>query len=187
MVQNSVDHSDISQHDIQILLWAILARTKFSDLSREMQATAARLLTTKEILDLNGGALGILTDDKLAGAFIKEPPLLRQIYEAEAKIRNMLTNPGATFADLERIAVLTGEAPWGKDSRAIPSGRWSLHPDGYYIRYVPSGYSQTRIQIFVEEGSKADGVEFDPATHIAVPGNTARQRIMQSARRWAAH
>ena len=95
-----MDHPDISQRDIQTLLWAILARTKFSDLSREMQATAARLLTTKEILDLNGGALGILTDDKLAGAFIKEPPFLRQIYEAEAKIRNMLTSPGATFGDL---------------------------------------------------------------------------------------
>ena len=64
----------------------------------------------------------------------------------------------------------------------MPSGRWSLHPDGYYVRYIPSGYSSTRTEIWVPEGSPAVGKEYDPATHIAVPGNTSRQRLIQSAR-----
>jgi hypothetical protein len=78
--------------------------------------------------------------------------------------------------------VLSGAAPRGEGSIEIPSGRWSMHPDGYYIRYIPSGYSSTRVEIWVPQGSPAVGKEYDPATHIAVPGNTARQRLIQSGR-----
>jgi hypothetical protein len=64
----------------------------------------------------------------------------------------------------------------------VPSGRWSMHPDGYFVRYLPSGYSSTRVEIWVPQGSPAVGKEYDPAAHIAVPGNTARQRLIQSGR-----
>lgn len=182
VVRNSVSHPDIPQQKIQVLLWGIIARTKISDMSRDIQSVAAKLLTPKQILDLNGGALGLLTDDKIGGAFLKEPPLLRQIYEAEAKLRNLLTSPDSTFEQLERVAVLNGPLALQKDSKVVPSGRWSQHPDGYWIRYVPSGYSRTEVTVWVPKGSPAVGKEFDPATHIAVPGNTGRQRLIQSGR-----
>ncbi len=110
------------------------------------------------------------------------PEPLRQIAQAEAQLRQMLTTPGTSFAEMERVAVLSGAAPLGEGSRAVPSGRWSVHPDGYYVRYLPSGYSSTRVEIWVPQGSPSVGKEFDPATHIAVPGNTARQRLIQSGR-----
>jgi hypothetical protein len=78
--------------------------------------------------------------------------------------------------------VLAGMAGVGEGSRDVPAGRWSLHPDGYYVRYLPRGYSYTVTQVWVPEGSAGSGRVFDPATHIAVPGNTARQRLMQSGR-----
>jgi hypothetical protein len=62
-----------------------------------------------------------------------------------------------------------------------------MHPDGYYVRYIPSGYSSTRVEIWVPQGSPAVGKEFDPAAHIAVPGNTARQRLIQSGRAQQGH
>jgi hypothetical protein len=182
IVRGSVNRPEIPQQDIQVLLWAIIARTKLSDMPQKMQQTAATFLTPNEIFELNGGALGLLSDDKIGGAFIKQPPLLRQVYEAEAKLRNLMTNPASSFADMERVAVLAGVAPLGEGSREVPGGRWSLHPDGYYVRYLPSGYSSTRVEIWVPQGSPAVGKEFDPATHIAVPGNTARQRLIQSGR-----
>ena len=88
------------------------------------------------------------------------------------------------LAGLNRNAldVLSGNAPLGPGSREVPSGRWSVHPDGYYVRYLPSGYSSTRVEIYVPQGSPSVGKEYDPATHIAVPGNTARQRLIQSGR-----
>ncbi len=73
-------------------------------------------------------------------------------------------------------------APLGEGSQAVPEGRWSRHPDGYWVRYLPSGYSSTRLEVWVPADSPAIGREFDPSRHIAVPGNTARQRLIQSAR-----
>jgi hypothetical protein len=44
------------------------------------------------------------------------------------------------------------------------------------------GYSYTVVQIWVPEDSPAVGESYDPALHIAVPGDTSRQRLIQSGR-----
>jgi hypothetical protein len=182
VVRNSVQHPEIDQHDIQALLWAIIARAKFEDLQDQMKATAARLLTPRQLASLNRNALDVVSGNALTDALGGVPEPLRQIAQAEAQLRQMLTTPGASFAEMERVAVLSGAAPLGEGSQSVPSGRWSIHPDGYYVRYLPSGYSSTRVEIWVPQGSPAVGKEYDPATHIAVPGNTARQRLIQSGR-----
>ncbi len=181
--RNSVNHPEIQQQTVQQLLWAMVARTKFLDLPRGLQDAAAKLLTSKQISDINGGALGFLTDDRLGGALVKQPPFVRQVMEAENRLRGLLTNPASTYSEMEAVAVLTGAVERGKGSRDVPSNRWSLHPDGYYIRYKPSGYPTTHIEIYVPEGSKAIGKTWDPAKQIAVPGNTNRQRLLQTARK----
>ena len=182
VVRNSVQHSEIDQHDVQALLWAIIARAKFEDLQDQMKATAAKLLTPRQLAGLNRNALDVVSGNALTDALGGVPEPLRQIAQAEAQLRQMLTTPGASFAEMERVAVLSGAAPLGEGSQSVPSGRWSIHPDGYYVRYIPSGYSSTRVEIWVPQGSPAVGKEYDPATHIAVPGNTARQRLIQSGR-----
>jgi len=182
IVRNSVNHPEIHQHDIQVLLWAIIARARFEDLDSSLKATAARLLTPRQLAALNRSALDALSGNSLTDALGGVPEPLRQIAQAEAQLREMLTTPGATFAEMERVAVLSGNAPLGPGSQDVPSGRWSLHPDGYYVRYLPQAYSSTRVEIWVPQGSPAVGKEYDPATHIAVPGNTARQRVIQSGR-----
>jgi hypothetical protein len=40
ILRNSVNHPEIHQHQVQTLLWAIIARAKFEDLSAEHKATA---------------------------------------------------------------------------------------------------------------------------------------------------
>jgi hypothetical protein len=182
IVRNSVRLSEIPQHDIQILLWAIIARAKFEDLAPAVKATAARLLTPQQVAMLNRSGLDAVPGPVMQRLLGEAPAGVRQVLEAESNLRHMLTGGGAGFADIERVAVLTGVAPLGEGSRGVPSGRWSLHPDGYYIRYIPSGYSLTRVEIWVPEGSGAAGREYDPALHVAVPGNTARQRLIQSGR-----
>jgi hypothetical protein len=182
IVRNSVNRPEIPQQEIQQLLWAIIARAKFEDLSPNLKATASRLLTPRQLGSLNRSALDVLSNSQLQGALGGVPAPVRQVLEAEAQLRRMLTTPGASFAEMERVAVLSGAAPRGEGSRDVPSGRWSLHPDGYYVRYLPSGYSSTRVELWVPQGSPAVGKEYDPAAHVAVPGNTARQRLIQSGR-----
>ena len=182
IVRGSVNKPNIPQHDVQVLLWAIIARSKFEDLDSRLKATAAQLLTPRQLAALNRTALDLVPGPALEAATNRMPPLLRQVFQAEAQLRQMLTQPGTPYDQLERVAVLAGMAPMGEGSRAVPSGRWSLHPDGYYVRYLPYGYTNTLVQIWVPQGSPAVGKEYDAATHIAVPGNTARQRLIQSGR-----
>jgi hypothetical protein len=181
VARNSVQHPEIAQHDIQLLLWAIVARAKFENLSSELKLTASKLLTPRQLAALNRSGLDMVPGPVLDRAIGSAPAGVRQALQAEAQLRQMFTT-GASYAEMERIAVLSGNAPRGEGSSSIPSGRWSLHPDGYYVRYIPSGYSSTRVEIWVPQGSPAVGKEYDPATQIAVPGNTARQRLLQSGR-----
>jgi hypothetical protein len=187
IVRNSVNRPEIPQQKIQQLLWAIIARAKFEDLQGDIKAVASQLLTPRQLASLNRSALDVLHGNALTDALGGVPEPLRQIAQAEAQLRQMLTTPGASFAEMERVAVLSGAAPLGPGSREIPSGRWSLHPDGYWVRYLPSGYSSTRVEIWVPQGSPSVGKEYDPAAHIAVPGNTARQRLIQSGRAQQQH
>jgi hypothetical protein len=182
IVRSSVNRPEIQQQKIQQLLWAIIARAKFGDLHGDLKAVASQLLTPRQLASLNRNALDVLSNSQLQGALGGVPAPVRQVLEAEAQLRQMLTTPGATFAEMERVAVLSGAAPLGEGSQAVPGGRWSLHPDGYHVRYIPSGYSSTRVEIWVPQGSPSVGKEYDPATHVAVPGNTARQRLIQSGR-----
>ncbi len=182
ILRNSVDHPGIEQHDVQSLIWAILARAKFEDLNNNLKLVAAQLLSRSQLARLNRSALDLVPNGMM-GRFLPDVPApLRAAFQAESNLRHGLTVGGASYADLESIAVLSGAVPMGAGSSQIPSGRWSDHPDGYRIRYIPSGYSQTEINIWVEEGTAGVGKEFDPSLQVAVPGNTSRQRLAQSGR-----
>jgi len=151
ILQRSVDHPEIQQHDIQALIWAILARTKINQLSHGLQVVAAKLLTPQEIYQVNGGALGLVPESVREKAYANLPPLVRQTLEAEARLREMLTQGTSSYEELEKVAVRFGDAPRGEGSRDVPEGRWSYYPDGYFVRYLPTDYPQTRITVYLPE------------------------------------
>jgi len=166
ILKNSVQHPEIPQRDIQVLLWAIIARTKLSDMSKDMQLTASKLLTPKEIFDLNGGALGLVPEDKFDHVFANTPEPLRRVLEAEAKLRNMLTEGESSYEELEQVAVLHGAPPAEKGDREVPENRWSYHPNGFFVRYRPLGYTQMIIQIYAPEVFHIERDEFGRITLI---------------------
>ncbi|MBN1693977.1 hypothetical protein JW879_01070 [candidate division WOR-3 bacterium] len=150
ILRESVNHPDIEQEDIQLLIWAIIARSKIEDISPKARIAAIKMLTPAEILEINGGALSLIPDDlfdKLLSGF---PEPLQKLIETESKIRKLLTKTDATYKEVEKVAVLFGK-PEGEPVRDIPEGRWSLHPEGYFVRFFPSGYKRTLLQIYVPE------------------------------------
>ncbi|MFQ5632461.1 MAG: hypothetical protein ACE5I1_27140, partial [bacterium] len=171
ILRNAYRHPGIPQQDIQVLLWAIIARTKISDMSRDKKITAARLLAAKDIYELNGGALGLIPQSVFDKATNNLPPLLRQTLEAEAQLRQMLSQANTTFEDLERVAVLIGDPAPGAGSRDVPRGRWSYHPEGYFVRYIPSGYTKTKIQLAVPEIFHIERDDLGRITSIADANN----------------
>jgi hypothetical protein len=174
-------HPEIHQHDVQILLWAIIAKTKFIDFSTEVKLTAVTLLTKKQLTQLEDGALGFLPDDIINQAKAKLPENVQTVFEAENSIRGLITSGNYTYQEMEKYAILAGFAPPRTD---YPSGIWTLHPDGYYIRYVPSGYSITKVQIYVPKeliiSLNGKGLIYDATDDIACPANTGSQRLAQT-------
>ncbi|MEM6475735.1 MAG: hypothetical protein AAF687_06170 [Pseudomonadota bacterium] len=184
ILRNSVDNPDIAQRDIQVLLWAIIARAKFENLNTRTKAIAARLLSTRQLASLNRNAIDVLTSSQVQGLIGGVPGPVATVLEAEADMRRMLST-GSSYGDLEAVAVLAGMAPLGEGSLTnIPSNRWSRHPKGFWVRFDPSGYSRTVVEIYVPED--ADGEKYDPADTVAVPTNTSKQRLGQSARVYGA-
>lgn len=151
ILHNSAEHPDLSQQDVQSLIWALESRTKFSDLSQNLQTTASTLLSPEDILELNGASLDFITQQYQDKVFGKMTDTLRPIYEAQNSLRGLLTQADTPYEQLERVAVLSGDPPKDKNSREIPAGRWCLHPGGYFVRYIPHSYSETTLFVSMPE------------------------------------
>jgi len=196
-------HPEIPQTAVQSLIWSIEAHAKITDLSPEVQQAASVFLTQQQIFELNGGALGLIPQSVLDLAMASAPTQVQQALAIQANLRGALES-NATFAEIERIAVLAGPPTQG--GPMIPRGRWSHHPGGFFVRYLPSGYPQTTIQVYVPGASRSshasiDGFEnvsyrivrvaagrgdnmipYDPTSDVAAPANTDAQRLGMSSR-----
>lgn len=151
ILREAANYPDIAQRDIQVLLWGIISRTQLREMSAEAQAVAQQMLTQDERRQIDGGALGQIPPQAQRQLFANLPRPVRQVLQAEADLRRLLTQGNATYQQLEAVAVLTGAVDMGEGSRQIPQDRWSLHPDGYFVRYTPSGYSRTQVDTLVPE------------------------------------
>ncbi len=151
VLDNTVANPDVGQQDVQMLVWAILARTKVSDTAEDLQAVARRLLSESQIDELNGGALARIPVDLREQAFANVPDAVRRTFEAEAELRDRLAEGQSSYQELEAVAVLDGEPEPGEHDREVPGGRWSLHPGGFFVRYLPYGYSETRVEVYLPE------------------------------------
>jgi len=179
IIKSAERHPEVEQHDIQALLWTIIARTRFANYNGQVKVTALKLLTPQQITMLEGGALGVLPFDVMEKAKDQLPSGLKAVFEAENNIRQLVSSGNYTYADMEKYAIIAGMAPPRAD---VPSGIWTKHPDGYYVRYYPSGYSATKVQVYVPKESVASGTKlvYNAAGDIACPANTGAQRLAQT-------
>ena len=152
ILTKSAFHPDLPQRDIQVLLWGIIARTRVSQLPEASRRAAQQLLTESQIGSIDGSAIDVIPDEwvrKITGPL---DSLVRRALEAENRLRQVFANPAAAaYDELERIAVLNGVPPLNERGREVPAGRWSFHPNGYFIRFKPSSYSNMQMQIYVPE------------------------------------
>ena len=173
-------HTDrsLSQRDVQLLLWAIIAKTDFQKMKGPIKVTALRILTPEQIARLSKGALENIGRKKLNKLAYKNDAL-RTIIEAENNLRAKFYAGVKDYAAYEEIAMIAGVEPV---VAGYEVGKWTKHPDGYYIRYYPSGYSATNTQVYVPESSGS--VVFNAFGHVAVPASTGSQRLLQTNLPW---
>ncbi len=76
IVGRAADAPDIDRRAVQELLWAVLSRSKPSEMQHDMQLTAARLLTPEELADMEGYSLNAVPD-ALAKRVLQDVPRTR--------------------------------------------------------------------------------------------------------------
>ena len=175
LIANWEQHPEIEQRKVQLLLWAIVAKTNFSKLSPDLQLTAAKLLNKDDLSALGNTLVDYLSGEAMAKLTNNLPEPAKTVIEIENKIRGMMYQANASYDQIESLAMLGGVAPVNAD---FPSGIWGLHPDGYYIKYLPHSYSQTEVVVYVPK--KAGIVRYLPVGDVAVPASRGCQRLGQS-------
>jgi hypothetical protein len=151
ILTKSYTATDLNQQDIQSLIWAILSGAKFSKLSRTDREVARRFLSVQEIEKLDSGVLGPIpdeiTNEILSRANSRIPESYKRVAQSYSALKRKFESASASFEELERIAA--PEAPPEMNSGdVIKPGQWTLREGEYFMRVMPSGYRETRIQIY---------------------------------------
>jgi hypothetical protein len=148
ILRNTAAQPQIPRGDIQMLLWAILSRTRVSEMPPKLQAAARALLPASEINAINVSGLQVLDAADRTNLFRGVTAPVRQALEIESDLRYQFSRANANYEEIERIAVLSG-APPPANRNAIKRGQWSRHPGGYYVRYFPDSFANMRMQVLV--------------------------------------
>jgi hypothetical protein len=140
VVNRSVSHPEIEQHDIQVFLWGIIYGSKFTDYSLEFQNKIRPLLTPEEIvdlsLDLKNVPLEVMPED------------IRNVAKYYQDLRKKITNPNLAYNEIESAAMLNGYLPAEPFSKYVQKGLWAYIGNGFYMRDLPISYPQSVIEIY---------------------------------------
>ena len=148
---------DVPQHDVQMLIWSILARTKVSQMDRGARRAAAQLLSPRQLASIDGSALDVLPSSALSRLTSSVDGPVRRVLEAQNRIREAMADPaGVGYEQIERIAVPDLPLSEFTRGRQVPRARWSYHPDGYFVQFDPESYQEMRMRVYVPEAFSAD-------------------------------
>lgn len=167
-------HPDISQGELQQLVFAIVSGTDLEKMPPGLQQLALRALRKESLKQLQGAAQ--------ANAFNKA--LMDMINARIAKDKGAQKTLGQ-LSDIGKQMEKNADA-MPLDVNALPEpvarGTWAQMPGGFYVRYLPEGYVKTRLQIIVPETavSQTDAktpLTFDPTQYLAVLGQVPSERL----------
>lgn len=172
ILRNSTREQDLDQRNVQLLLWAVVSKTNYSSLSPSVQSAARRLLTPRQVFELQGGMLGAA---RTAARMLPSGTTtdgIKQIFELGM----------SSYESVERLAVLSTPSTITRSD--FKRDHWTKQADGYYVRYLPSSYQKTRIQVYVPAGVSDSAAQaqnnfalFDPASLVVVPAYSNAQRL----------
>jgi len=174
-LRNSQKKPHLDQKNVQLLLWSVVSKSNFDNLSPAVQSTARELLTQKQIFELKGGTMGVVKT------------VARNMPSTGLKTMNgdlfKLFEIGSnSYEAYERIAVL--QRPSKISRPDFKRDQWHKQEEGYYVRYFPDGYKNTKIQVYIPDGcldssNKRSGeyVIFDPISMVIVPAFSDAQRL----------
>lgn len=140
ILEKSVEHPDISQSDVQTLIWGIEAGTKFSAYPTDFQVRVKPLISVKDMALMEINVKNIVEKNL--------PSDVKSLLNTYASLRNEMQSAQMNFAKLEDLAVKTGVPAIGVGSVTIDPGKWSYLESGYFMKVNPQSYSTTDVTLY---------------------------------------
>ncbi|RFM35030.1 hypothetical protein DXN04_06415 [Chitinophaga silvisoli] len=140
LLDRSAEHPEISQEDVQTLIWGIEAGAKFSSYSPSFQVAVKPLLTPAEIAGMEVNVADL--------AKRAVPAELKEIAQTYESLRYKMQASQVKYDEIEAIAVKTGAPPLGIGSKVINTDVWSYIGNGFFLKASPYGYKRTDIEIY---------------------------------------
>jgi hypothetical protein len=172
ILRNSQRKPNLDQKNVQLLLWSVVSKSNFDNLSYPVQSTARELLSPKQIFELRGGTMGV----------VKTVVSATGITGVNSDLQKLFDMGTSTYDAYERLAVL--DQPSEIRRPDFKRDQWYKQEEGYYVRYLPDSYQHTKIQVYVpanllDTTGKKSGeyVVFDPTTMVIVPAYSNAQRL----------
>lgn len=152
VLSRAYQQPDVSQRDVQMLLWAIVSRAPIT--GSPAAGVAGALLTPAQIAFLDkarlpvlGGRSRALVDEHLSDPFAR-------LLLAESDIRSLM-GASATIDALRKAAVFDGEPESVLGDRDLLQGRWS-HYQEMFVRHAPRDGRTLRTEVIVPSGTLPD-------------------------------
>jgi hypothetical protein len=171
VLYNSRKKPGIEQRHVQLLLWSVVSRSNFDNLSPEVQSAAYQLLTPKQVFELKGGVMSVV---KHVSSNLPT--------NGHNTVRQLFDIGSTSYEMFEKIAVL--REPSQIKRADFKNDQWYKQKQNYYVRYFPVSYQKVRIQVYVPDGiidstGKVSGeyLVFDPTGLQAIPANSNAQRL----------
>jgi len=158
----------ISQTDAQILIWSLLSKARFDQLSNQNQRHLLKIFPDAPVRFGNSIIESQATDillSQIPSDFISAKEQLERFQE-------ILQGSRLKYSEIEQVL-----SPASSRSEAVEVG-WLKHEDGYYIHLQANGYQQVHVKIYAPEEAK-ENTYFEPTKSIALPGQG--QRLALSA------
>ena len=172
ILRNSERRTHLEQKNVQLLLWSVVSKSNFDNLSYPVQATARELLTPKQIFELRGGTMGVVK------TFVKTSGLAN----VNSDLNNLFSLGTSSYELYEQVAVLRQPSKISRPD--FKRDQWYKQPEGYYVRYFPNGYKNVKIQIYTPETcfdstnlKSGSHIVFDPTSMVIVPAYSDAQRL----------
>jgi len=169
ILKNSLQHPNMEQRNIQLLLWSVVSGSDYNKLSAGVQMDAAQLLSSRQIYELKGGLAGMIKSFAQSSGLLTVNSDMRRLFETGMN----------TYEAYEKIAVRNEPATVVR--RGVKADQWYKQTDGYFVRYFPESYKKVKVQVFVPRSmpmANADEpIVFDPTAQQAIPAFTNAQRL----------
>jgi len=169
ILKNSLQHPNMEQRNIQLLLWSVVSSSDYNKLSAGVQMDAAQLLSSRQIYELKGGFAGMVKSFAHSSGLLNVNSDMRRLFESGMN----------TYEAYEKIAVRNEQATIVR--RDVKADQWYKQEGGYFVRYFPESYKKIKVQVFVPQSvlpsAQNAPIVFDPTAQQAIPAFTNAQRL----------